>query len=88
MNSILRGAATCITCFVGGVITLIWLVLDIIFRGARLMRYGFLRGIMFVVQYMGLDEYNTRTCNRVLRYISDEDIDNAIKIEELRLTKE
>ena len=87
MNTILKGAAACITCFIGGVIALVWLVLEIIFRGVRAIRYGFIRSMMCIVKHMELDEYNTRTCNKVLRWITDEDIDNAIRIDELKLTK-
>ena len=87
MNSILKGAAACITCFVGGMVTFVWLVLEVIFRAIRMVRYGFLKCIMTVARNMNLDEYNARTCNKVLRWIMDEDIDNAIRIEELKLTK-
>ena len=88
MNSIVKGAMVCASCFVGGVAALIWLVLDVTFKTFRLIRYGYLKMITYVAGLMNMDARNTNTYNKILCYIANEDIEDAIDIKELKLRKE
>ena len=85
MNSIIKGAIVCVSCFVGGALALIWLVLDAIFKLSRIIRYGFIRLIAEIASFMEMNDHNTKTCNNILNSITSEDIKNAIKIKNLKL---
>lgn len=85
MELITKGARVCVTCFVGGVVTLLWLILDMVFKAIRLIRYGFLKAFMYSISRMDVGTNCIKSCNKILCFITEQDINDSAKTKELRL---
>lgn len=85
MDLIVKGATACVTFFVGGVVTFIWLTLDILFKAIRLIRYGFLKAMIHIANQININTNAMKSCNKILCLITEQDIKDAAKTKELRL---